>query len=231
MVVATEDLLANPYWHALRTEQAGLALGGALARRFPADAIPFAGIPAVSAETLAALHTLLRPGERVLLTSDAPLSHPGLVQRAEMAGLQMVCTPEAQAASVSSPGVSRLGNADVPCMLALKEIAFPGYFGPRAASLGAFYGIWDKGELVAMAGERLALPGWREVSAVCTHPEHTGKGYAAALIRHLLSQHQETGLRSFLGVTATNDRAIALYRRLGFVKSRALRWRWIERGE
>ncbi len=224
-----DDLLANPYWHALRTEHAGIALGGALARRYPADVIPLAGVPFLNEDSLAALHALLAPGEAVLVTSNMPLVFAGLRQTAELPGLQMICTPEAQAGNGLGEGVVPLCESDIPEMLALKQIAFPGYFGPRAASLGSFYGVRVGGALVAMAGERLALPGWREVSAVCTHPAHTGHGYAAALIRRLLHVHARAGVRSFLGVTATNSRAIALYRRLGCVERRELMWRWVER--
>ncbi len=225
-----DDLLENPYWHALRTEQAGLALGSALARRFPSDVIPFAGMPHVSAETLAALRELLAPGERVLVTSDVELAYGGLLENEVLSGSQMVCTPEAQAGAFAEDGqVERLGPTDVAAMLALKAIAFPGYFGPRAASLGSFYGVRLHGELVAMCGERLHLPGWREISALCTHPSHIGKGYAAQLLRRLMDEHRKAGLQSFLGVTASNTRAIELYRRLGFIEARELVWRWVER--
>jgi predicted GNAT family acetyltransferase len=80
-----------------------------------------------------------------------------------------------------------------------------------------------------MAGERLALPGLREISAVCTHPAHTGKGYAAALMRHLIAEQLRAGLQPFLSVTASNTNAIALYRRLGFVQSRTLMFRYMQR--
>ncbi len=230
MVSEVDDLLANPYWGALATEQAGVALGGALARRFLAEVIPFAGVPQGSAESLEALRVLLAPGERVIVVSDVELVHGGLVEREVMPGLQMICTPEAQAnACAEDAQVERLGPADVSAMLALKAIAFPGYFGPRAASLGSFYGVRVRGELAAMCGERLHLPGWREISALCTHPEHTGQGYAAMLLRRSMHRHREAGLRSFLGVAEQNTRAIDLYSRLGFVASRTLVWRWMER--
>ncbi len=224
------NLLANPYWGALATEQASIALGGPLARRFPSDVIPFAGVPASTAESLAALYALLAPGERVLVTSDDAWTHAGLVEGEAMPGLQMICTPEAQAAALPEDGaVEKLGPSDTPAMLALKAVAFPGYFGPRAPSLGTFYGVRVGGELAAMCGERLALPGWREISALCTHPEHTGRGYAARLMCRLMRDHKEAGLRSFLGVTASNARAIALYERLGFVEARRMMWRWVQR--
>ncbi len=101
-------------------------------------------------------------------------------------------------------------------MVALTDVAFPGYFRPRTYILGRYFGIEIDGQLIAMAGERLALPGYREISAVCTHPAHTGKGYAATLIQHLMRIHAAAGLRSFLHVSQSNQRAIALYERLGY---------------
>jgi predicted GNAT family acetyltransferase len=105
-------------------------------------------------------------------------------------------------------------------MLKLTSIAFPGFFRKRTVLLGSYYGIRVDGELVAMAGERMALPGFVEISAVCTHPEHTGKGYAGHLMSLLMRDHAKAGLRSFLHVNAENERAIALYKRLGFSDAR-----------
>ena len=227
------SLLANPYWSALCTEQAGFSIGNEQAKRFQPDVIPFAGIAANDAACVAALHDLLAPGEAVYVTSEASLvPHPGLREVQILPGLQMVCEP-AEIAEESRVSTSKeivpLHEADVPAMLALKALAFPGYFGPRAASLGSFYGIRPEGELIAMAGERLALPGLREISAVCTHPAHTGKGYAGALIRHVMARQQRAGMQPFLSVTASNTSAIALYQRLGFVQSRGLTFRLMQR--
>jgi predicted GNAT family acetyltransferase len=80
-----------------------------------------------------------------------------------------------------------------------------------------------------MSGERLALPGMRELSAVCTHPRYTGKGFAARLITHVLSAHSAAGLETFLHVSATNHRAIDLYHRLGFVTRREITLHQIRR--
>jgi predicted GNAT family acetyltransferase len=71
-----------------------------------------------------------------------------------------------------------------------------------------------------MAGERMALPGYREISGVCTHPAHRGKGYAVQLIVHLMKEHARSGMRSFLHVSSANTAAIPIYKRLGFVVRR-----------
>lgn len=227
-----EILLRNPYWGALCTEQALLAIGGERAKRFPAEVIPFAGVADDGADALGELHELLQPGESVYVTSDVAIALPGLVQTLEMPGLQMVYVPSREGlCEAETVRVERLSEANVPEMIALKAVAFPGYFGPKAAGLGDFFGVRVEDTLVAMAGERLKLPGMREISALCTHPEYTGRGYAAALLRHLLREHEQSGVRSFLHVVADNTRAIALYERLGFVRTRELVWRRIRRVE
>jgi ribosomal protein S18 acetylase RimI-like enzyme len=67
-----------------------------------------------------------------------------------------------------------------------------------------------------MAGERLKIPGYTEVSAVCTHPEHAGKGYARILMTEVMQRIRGRGEARFLHVRKDNERAIELCRRLGF---------------
>ena len=227
-----QALLANPFWNALCTEQASIAVGDSFARRFPADVIPFAGLPSSDERCVQSLHDLILPGSSVYVVSEAALLHTGLREIESIPCMQMVYPSGLQLPpknGEAGQAIQQLHAADWPAMLRLKQIAFPGFSGPRAASLGNFYGIHHGSELVAMAGERLALPGMREISAVCTHPAYTGKGYAALLVRHLAEVQMEAGLRSFLHASASNTRAIALYERLGFTLTRRLLFRSLQR--
>src|SRR5258708_12639400 len=124
-----------------------------------------------------------------------------------------------QGTNAASSGVpiKRMKPEDAPDMVALTDLAFPGFFRARTYQMGTYYGIRINNELVAMAGERLAVPGFREISAVVTHPEHVGKGYATLLMNRLLNDHAAVGLKSFLHVKEQNSPAIAIYRRMGFV--------------
>jgi predicted GNAT family acetyltransferase len=101
-------------------------------------------------------------------------------------------------------------------MLDLATLTKPGPFGPRTHELGAYLGIRVEGKLVAMAGERLKVPGYTEVSAVCTHPEYAGKGYARSLMSEVMRRIRSRGEIAFLHVRQSNTRAVALYERLGF---------------
>jgi ribosomal protein S18 acetylase RimI-like enzyme len=213
-------MFPNPFWQALTTEHAAIALGAGPARRYPADVIPFGGVAEPDTLSMQALRDLLAPDETIITTGEHVAEAPGLTHVGTLPGLQMLlpvaAVPAPESASFGLDQIVPLSGEDAAAMVALTDVAFPGFFRPRTYILGSYWGIRIDGELIAMAGERVALPGYREISAVCTHPAHTGKGYAATLLQHVARDHARRGLRSFLHVTANNDRAIALYHRLGF---------------
>ncbi len=122
-----------------------------------------------------------------------------------------------------------LSNAHAAEMVALTDVAFPGFFRPRTNQMGAYYGLRSGGELIAMAGERFMLEGYPEISGVCTHPEHRGKGLAASLIAKLARDHRRDGVLSWLHVNVVNRRAQEIYRRIGFRTVRTVRVHRIRR--
>ena len=120
-------------------------------------------------------------------------------------------------AASSDDAIEPLTAAHAAHMVALTDVAFPGLFRIRTCSMGRYFGIRDgSGQLIAMGGERFVLHPIREISALCTHPDHRGRGYAALLLRHLLALHRGEGSVSCLHVVTTNSNAIQLYHRLGF---------------
>ncbi|HEX8868975.1 MAG TPA: GNAT family N-acetyltransferase [Lentzea sp.] len=110
----------------------------------------------------------------------------------------------------------RLTAADVPEMLALTELTKPGPFLQRTIEMGAYLGVRQGGRLVAMAGERLRVPGWTEISAVCTHPDARGQGLGTRLMLAVAHGIRERGETPFLHVLASNTGAIRLYEHMGF---------------
>jgi predicted GNAT family acetyltransferase len=118
--------------------------------------------------------------------------------------------------SSSDPEIVELGDADSPDMMELTALTKPGPFGKRTHELGTYLGIRIGEKLVAMTGERLKIPGYTEVSAVCTHPEHTGHGYARILMAEVMRRICARGETPVLHVRGDNVRAIELYKRLGF---------------
>ena len=110
-----------------------------------------------------------------------------------------------------------LSAADVPEMLELVALTQPGPFAARTIELGGYVGVRQEGRLVAMAGRRVAPTGWTEISAVCTHPDFRGRGYAARLMLEVLRGIRAEGRRGFLTVLDGNP-AAHLYASMGFVR-------------
>ncbi len=212
--------LPNPFYAALTTANEPFAAVHSLARRYKPDIVPFGAVVRPNAEAFKDLVPLLMAGEEIYLTLDAGetmSATSGLMLVSSLPCLQMrfIGAPFEE---TNDPMVIPLGRANTDEILDLKLRAFPGFFGRRAPELGNFFGIRDpaSGRLVAMGGERLATYRDREMSAICTDPEHSGKGYAARLVRTIVRHQAYQGSSSLLHVTATNKRAIALYEHLGF---------------
>lgn len=213
--------LANPIWQAATTRQQHLAYGDGPVRRFYTQVVPLAAIENHSPEAVAALTALVLPGERVWFFEEPPRLHPEQWRVTNrIPGFQMVCDALAPEARPASGPASVLLDpvADAAAMNELKAIAFPGFFGMRTPEMGRYRGIRVNSELVAMAGERLALPGYREVSAICTHPAHLGRGYAQQLTREATALILADGDIPFLHVAGGNGAAIHVYEQLGFVR-------------
>ena len=114
-------------------------------------------------------------------------------------------------------------------MINLARLTKPGPFGKKTIDFGYYFGIFENEKLVAMTGQRLHVQNFTEVSAVCTHPDHVGKGYANTLLQHQLQLILQQGQHPFLHVRDDNQRAIALYERLGFVVSRAMNFYFMKK--
>ena len=109
-----------------------------------------------------------------------------------------------------------LDGADASEMVALASLTRPGPFFERTHELGGFVGVRVDGRLAAMAGERMKLPGFTEVSGVCVHPDFRGAGYARELSRLVARRILARGETPFLHAFADNTPAITLYEALGF---------------
>ena len=209
-------LLDNPIWTALSTRQTHFAQGDRWARRFPPAVTALAGFPEACDEAYQELAELADGAPAALFLPAAPELPEGWNQIREASLLQMV-HENGSAPSPRHEWVA-LTEVDVPEMVTLAELTQPGPFGVLTYQMGTYLGIREQGKLVAMAGERLRVPGYAELSAVCTYPDHVGKGYAASLMSVLMEKMRGQGETPFLHVRAHNTRAIALYERLGFRK-------------
>src|ERR1700730_12416022 len=215
--------LDNPIWRALTTCQAHFAKTGKLARRFPNEVTSLGGFLEPSQEGYDSLASILDDVNATGLLFDSPQTPPpGWTVVAGGALLQMIHENGRTAVSstpvFSASEIVEMASADAPEMLALAQLTKPGPFGLRTRELRTYLVIGQGGRLASMAGERLRIPGYTEISAVGTHPDHLGRGYAAALMSTLMERVYGRGKVPFLHVREDNTRAIALYERLGFKK-------------
>ena len=213
-----EPALDNPVYACLATRHAHLALGTPLALRYPRDISPLAGLSGSTAAHAAALEAL------VDVDDDVALAGPHVPELSTRWAVFHACEITQMVRTDAAPlpehdvAVAPLDANDVPQMLALVERTQPGPFRRRTIELGRFVGIRHGNELVAMAGERTWIGGFREVSGVCTDPAAQRCGLARALIARVVNRMLRAGETPFLHVESANERAIDLYLRLGFTR-------------
>jgi predicted GNAT family acetyltransferase len=213
--------LDNPGWHAALTTHARFTSGTALVKRFPQE---LGSLVALADHSDAALHDMaeiVSPSENIFLFEAELPDLPGWTVHFRGDVLQMISTKPLSVQDDNAE-ILTLTADDVPEMFALIELNRPGPFFERTIELGHYIGIRQNGELVAMAGERICLSGYHEISAVCTHPEYEGRGYARRLVASLVNENWQNGVIPYLHVLPDNSRAIRLYERLGFQSRRQM---------
>lgn len=208
-----QGLFANPAWHALHSRHRHFAVTAGNACRYPRDVAPLGAVGESTAEALIDLSSLIDPGESLWVVGESYPQVPELVFEDTLACFQMIL-PEDVVMPEPAHEISRLFDSRE--MVELTDVTFPGFFRPRTCSMGSYYGVRAEGRLIAMAGERIMLDGYAEISGVCTRKEHRGKGLAAALIWRLVEDHRRDGVVSWLHVGLENRGAIELYLRMGF---------------
>jgi predicted GNAT family acetyltransferase len=217
--------LDRPVWNSLTSHWAPLAEGGPSALRLAAPYGLFAAVADGSAESLAELAGLVPAGGAIaLIEAEPPPMVPGMAEE-DLMIWQMVAQALTEAPEPAFAWAP-LTDADGPEMLALATLTRPGPYFERTHQLGEFIGVKTgqngDGRLVAMAGERMRMPGFTEVSGVCTHPDHRGHGYAGGLSRIVAGRIFARGETPFLHAYAHNTAAIGLYETLGFYRRRQM---------
>lgn len=216
--------LDQPILAALKTRQAEFAVQSGYAIAYGDRIAPFAAIGGAARSGLPDLAELVRSRENgvtLLQADDIPVPD-GVRCEMRAEGVQMVLTrPCVDAGDI---GITRLTGKDVPDMLALVALTEPGPFLEQTIRLGDYFGVRRNGRLIAMAGERMQLSGFCEVSAVCVHPAHRGQRLARHLVNHVAKGILGRGDVPFLHTYARNEAAIGLYRNMGFDLRRSM---WI----
>lgn len=214
------SMLDRPIWEALSGRHSAFSTGTARARAYAAEIGPLAALGEDTAEGLADLAALVNERGRLLMFNESAVPvPPGCRAEWRADVLQMIATHIVP--QESDHPVVALRNEDAAEMLALAELTKPGPFSTQTHRLGRFWGIRIEGRLVAMAGQRMRLPGHGEVSAICTHPDARGRGLAKQLCARAAAQIIAEGERAFLHVLSDNESAIRVYETIGFVPRRS----------
>ena len=218
--------LDNPVWHALGGPQAAFAVKRPHARRFDPEVAPFFAIEEPSERAYRDIGDLLGASpEARLFRPEAEPAPPGWSKSFEKPIVQMILPPAVALPAMPS-AIIELGPGDRSAMLELAERTKPGPFAARTPELGTFLGLHDGGRLVAMAGERLRLPGWVEISAVAVDPEYRGRGYGKAVTAALAARIRAASQMPFLHVYPDIP-AFDLYKTMGFVPRTTLTVIWL----
>ena len=212
--------LDNPFWSSLRTRHADIARLADGVARYPVEYTPFLGVADADVDARHGLEALVEPGESVYLLGVTP---PAIGDwRLEPLGELSQMVLDAPLDAPDGPEVVALSAAHRVDVLELVALVYPHYFRERTMELGRYFGIYEDGRLAAMIGERLGTDGATEMSAICTHPAHTGRGLARRLMARLGNELIAAGQQPFLHVAQHNARAIALYERVGFRRRRTI---------
>jgi ribosomal protein S18 acetylase RimI-like enzyme len=209
------ELLDNIMWHVLTGPHARFATGGPTAKRYASGFSPILGFADPVLPDLDALRPFTVSGEHFYCSDWNGRVPTGWTLDAEATMFQMVWDG-ALPADDPAPEAVPLGPAHAEAALALAEFTRPGPFGIRTLELGEYFGVFEDGRLIAMAGERMAAGALREISGVCTHPDHQGRGLARRLMHKLLQREVRRGETPFLHVMRANEAAHGLYLRMGF---------------
>lgn len=209
-------VLDNPIYNALTSGNKHFALGDDTTFYFQGDVAPFAGLKDNSAAELTVLMNHLSDESVFVIFSRNEVSIPeGLKVLKHFQMFQMVYEGDVPAAEMDD-ALCDLANEHVEEMLALTKLTNPGPFLQRTIEFSNYTGVINDGKLVAMAGHRMQPLPYVEISAVCTHPEHTGKGYAAKLLKEQAKRIMAAGKIPFLHVLQENAGAVRVYERIGF---------------
>jgi ribosomal protein S18 acetylase RimI-like enzyme len=213
-----EHILDSPAWNALNTHNRVFSFGNDKARYFDREVSPFAAIRDITDDNFRLLYDAVDHENTTLFMTPLEIEIPSFWQQlALIRGIQMVWDTSFKLDNVVME-LNPLTYEHVPQMLELTKLTNPGPFDSRTIDLGHYFGIFADNRLAAMAGQRLHVPGYAEISAVCTHPDHTGKGCARQLLLHQVHRIIAASETPYLHVKYDNERAIKVYESLGFSK-------------
>ncbi len=217
-----ESLLDNFVWHALRGPLSRFAASHSNSElaHFDSEFSPFSAVETIDEAGWNRVAELIGlEGICGFFRDAVPTPPTGWEEHFRGRCLQMIA---GELPAPSGAEVTELGSDDAAEMVALANLTEPGPFSARTFELGRYVGVRRDGNLIAMAGERFRVPGFVEVSGVCTHPDARGEGLAGELTLNVSQSIRAGGDEAVLHVLESNESAIRLYQKLGFTVRRSV---------
>ena len=212
-----DHVLDNPAWNAMKSGNKHFAVTNDKVGYFPKEISPFVGLAKISGQNFKLLYETIPFDSYFIFIAPNDIEIPAEWETtAYLKCLQMVLDEKA-VADTGNDDLDNLTEQNIPQMLELTKLTNSGPFAERTIEFGHYRGIFDGEQLIAMAGQRLNPAPYAEISAVCTHPDYLGRGYAGKLLLSQDRRIREAGEIPFLHVKAENERAIKVYEKLGFV--------------
>ncbi|MET4141843.1 GNAT family N-acetyltransferase [Pedobacter sp. UYP1] len=212
-----DHILDNPVFNALISHHANFSNGSENIKHFDPEVSPFVGLKENTEENFHQLYEIIPHDNPIGLVIPVAVEIPHSWKILNQVSIfQMVFEQPAINQEITLQPVP-LNEAHIPEMLALTKLTNPGPFSTRTIEFGHYQGIFENGKLAAMAGQRLNPFNYAEISAVCTHPDHLGKGFARQLLLQQIRRIKAASSIPFLHVRTDNERAIKVYKDLGFL--------------
>jgi ribosomal protein S18 acetylase RimI-like enzyme len=213
-----DNYLDNPVWYSLTQHHRDFAVDYGHVKFYHPDYCPFGGFEK-GPDIAKYLDEYSALTDNFFVVGEKPEHSSQLTLKKELICLQMIVEDRIKAAL--DHAIIKLLPSHEDALFQLVNLVQPGYFRKRTSLLGNYYGIFKGEELIAVAGERMQMNDFVEVSAIVTHPKHTGKGYASQLIAHTVNTIFNQNKTPYLHVVETNP-AVKLYEKLGFSTRRKI---------
>jgi ribosomal protein S18 acetylase RimI-like enzyme len=217
----SETPLDNPVWSALTEMHHNACIDYGNVKFYHPDFTRF-GAFVNDEDTRSAIEKHAKLLDSFYVVGNKPKLPASFNQPTRYVGLQMIIYDKID--QPITEDIIELTEIHHKDLMALIGLVYPYFFKKKTHTLGRYYGIYKNKKLVAVTGERMQTKNFIEISAVATHPDYLGNGYAKQLIAHATNNIFENNKIPFLHVDETNLKPINLYRKLGFIMRRKMEY-------
>ena len=213
------EKLDNPVWYSLSEAHKDISINYHNVKFYDPAYCPFGGFIEIN-NVASQIDQYSKLTNHFFMVGEKPVFSKKISLKKELVCLQMIL--EKRIEINIGEKIIELDDTFAEALSSLVNEVQPGYFKKKTNLMGDYFGIVSERKLVAVAGERMKMNDFTEVSAVVTHPSYAGKGFARQLIAHAANKIFDENKIPYLHVAETNFGAIRLYENLGFKTRRKI---------